>query len=234
MHPLSLHPMHLHRHVYVELANFSKCRLESIWCVDRNATAALMQHTLSLHRKIAAKKFKKLLWWERQGKKRLNRTVCFKKRKTFFCSTMSTVIGMVWCGFTFSLSLCASVCVATDCVFFLFNSWCGISIWNRNQTKRIESNSIQSKTSTTHNKLNVIHISVYQVFYWLGFTIFFRIKLRIYANIVITRSFDYFCCSALFSNSNWSYCFRHRRCLRDVSLAFDCIVGCANLKTARV
>lgn len=128
-----------------------------------------------------------------------------------------------------------SVCVlALIAYFFQFNSRCGISIWNRNQTKRIESNSIQSKTSTTHNKLNVIHISVYQVFYWLSFTIFFRIKLRIYANIVITRSFDYFCCSALFSNSNWSYCFRHRCCLRDVSLAFDCIVGCANLKKARV
>lgn len=158
-----------------------------------------MQHTLSLHRKIATKK-ERNYDDEREREEEIQTNCLFRKRKTLFCSTiMCTIIGMVWCGFMFSLCVCSCV-LPLIAYFFRFDSRCGISIWNQNQTKRnesnrIEFNPIQSKTSTTHNKLNVIHFSVYQVFYWLGFTIILVwIKLRIYANCDYAWLCLFFCC----------------------------------------
>lgn len=88
LHPLSFHihtsAMHLYRRFHVELANFSICRLESIWCVDRNATAALMQHTLSLHRKIAAKNKRNDDGIEREGRKDCYELFIPKKEKHYF------------------------------------------------------------------------------------------------------------------------------------------------------
>lgn len=120
---------------------------------------------------------------ERDRKKNWNEPFIPNERKIISLNREHT-IGMVWF---------YAFCIAVHCVLF-FQFFVKFSMryflleskWN--ETKRNESNSIQSKMSTTHSKLNVIHISVYQVFYWLGFTVFFSELNYVFTPIVITRS----------------------------------------------